>query len=61
MIKRLRRRIGELKAYRREHGWKALLRHVGWVPVVLFIVFYLIRDTILYVLVPLAVWMGLFR
>lgn len=61
MIERLRGRIRELRDYRREHGWRGLLHHVGWWPVVLFVLFYLVRDTILYVLIPLAVWLGLFR
>ncbi len=58
-MKRFKAWLSELKTYRREHGWKALVKHVGWKPIVLFVLFYLIRDTILYILIPLAIWMGI--
>lgn len=44
-----------LKEERRTLGWKGLLKKRGWTLVVIVIVFYLIRDVILYVLVPAGV------
>jgi len=59
-ISTLREKIKSLKAQRRELGWKGLLKKHGWKPIIAFVVFYLIRDTILYILIPLAIWMGVF-
>ncbi len=50
-----------LRNERRELGWRGLLRRRGWSLVVLVVAFYLVRDLFLYVLVPLAVVMGLKR
>jgi hypothetical protein len=48
-----------LRAERRTLGWKGLLKKRGWSLVAVVIVFYLIRDVILYVLVPagLVAWL----
>jgi len=51
--------IRTLKAERRAHGWKGMIRRQGWKPVVVFFLFYLIRDLILYVLLPLGLYFGL--
>jgi hypothetical protein len=48
-----------LRDERRQLGWKGLLRRRGWVLVLLVVLGYLIRDLVLYVLVPLAVAAGL--
>ena len=53
--------IRRLRDGRRRHGWKGLLRREGWKPLAIFVVFYLIRDLILYVLIPLAVVAGFRR
>ena len=37
---------------KKEGGYKLLLRKKGWQVVVAFILFYLIRDSILYILIP---------
>jgi hypothetical protein len=48
-----------LRTERRRLGWKGLLRRRGWTLVALFVAAYLVRDLILYVLVPLAIAAGL--
>jgi hypothetical protein len=50
-----------LREERRALGWKGLLKKRGWSLVVIVIVFYLIRDVILYVLVPAGVVAWLMR
>ncbi|NIM50051.1 MAG: hypothetical protein GTN62_06910 [Gemmatimonadales bacterium] len=61
MVKRLWGFLRILRNERRELGWRGLLRRRGWSLVVLVVAFYLVRDLFLYVLVPLAVVMGLKR
>ena len=53
--------VGTLRRERRELGWKGLLRKRGWSLVLLVVAFYLVRDLVLYVAVPLAVVWGLSR
>jgi hypothetical protein len=48
----------ELRGERRCLGWKGLLKRRG-VFVALVVGFYLIRDIVLYVLIPLAIAAGL--
>ncbi len=50
-----------LRDERRQLGWSGLLRKRGWTLVALFIAFYIIRDTVLYRLIPFALAAGLFR
>jgi hypothetical protein len=50
-----------LRDDRRELGWKGLFRKHGWKPLLLFVAFYLIRDLVLYVFIPLAVIAGIWR
>ena len=40
-------------------GWKGLLRRRGWKLVLIVVVFYVVRDVILYVLIPIAVVVGI--
>lgn len=47
-----------LKQERRQFGWKGLLRRRGWALVVLVVAVYLVRDLVLYVVVPLAIAAG---
>lgn len=42
----------ELRQTWREHGFKAVLKRYGWKIVAVFFTYYLIRDTILYILIP---------
>lgn len=53
--------IRRLRDERRTLGWRGLLRKRGWKLVLGFAAFYLVRDLILYVLIPLAVLAGPFR
>ena len=50
-----------LRDERRQLGWKGLLRKRGWRLVALVVVYYLVRDTILYVLIPLAIAAGVLK
>lgn len=48
-----------LRDERRQLGWKGLLKRRGWVLVALVVLGYLVRDLVLYVVVPLAIAAGL--
>ena len=61
MIMRLRAFVRLLRRERRELGWKGLLRKRGWGFVAAVVAFYLVRDLVLYVLIPLAIAVGLSR
>ena len=50
-----------LRDERRRLGWKGLLKKRGWKLVAIVVLYYLVRDTVLYILIPLAVAAGLFR
>jgi hypothetical protein len=60
-MRRLVRLFKTLRDERRALGWGGLLRRRGWTFVALVIAYYLIRDILLYVLVPLAVAAGVRR
>ncbi|MBE0591824.1 MAG: hypothetical protein IH616_05415 [Gemmatimonadales bacterium] len=51
--------IRELQHERRTLGWRGLLRKRGWRFVVLVVAFYLVRDLVLYILIPVAAAAGL--
>jgi hypothetical protein len=55
----LRTYLRDLRDERRQLGWKGLLKRRGWVLVALVVLGYLVRDLVLYVLVPLAIAAGL--
>lgn len=42
----------EWNKIRKEGGYKLLIKKKGWNVVIAFIVFYLVRDSILYLLIP---------
>jgi hypothetical protein len=44
----------------RRHGFRELLRQRGWKFVAAVAVYYLVRDTLLYIVVPLLTARGLF-
>lgn len=48
-----------LREERRAITWKGLLKRRGWKLVLVVVVFYVVRDVILYVLIPLAVVVGI--
>ena len=54
-------RFRALRDERRRLGWKGLLKHRGWRFVLLVVAVYLVRDVILYVVVPLAIAAGFRR
>lgn len=43
----------------REQGFRALLKQKGWKVVLVIVVYYLIRDSILYILIPYLIARGL--
>jgi hypothetical protein len=48
----MRQKIYEFKMRRRELGWRGAMKHYGWRVLAAVFVFYLVRDTILYILLP---------
>ena len=44
--------INEWRDIKREGGYKLLLKKKGWQDIVAFFLFYLIRDSILYIIIP---------
>jgi hypothetical protein len=51
--------VRTLRDERRQLGWRGLLKRRGWMLVGLVVLGYLVRDLVLYVLVPLAIAAGL--
>ncbi len=51
--------IRRLRDDRRSLGWRGLLRKHGWKPFAIFFIFYLVRDIILYVVIPLGEYFGI--
>ncbi len=54
-MKQVRDFIRTLKEERRTLGWKGLFRKRGWKLVALIVAFYLVRDTIIYIIIPLVI------
>ena len=48
-----------VKIWRKE-GFRALVKKKGWKVVVLIICYYLVRDSILYILIPYLIAKGIF-
>jgi len=44
----------------REEGFKIFIKKRGWKVLWTIIIFYAIRDTILYILIPFLIYIGLF-
>ena len=44
----------------RKEGFRALIKKKGWKVVVLIICYYLVRDSILYLLIPYLIAKGIF-
>lgn len=44
----------------RRHGWRELLRRRGWKFFAVIVAYYVVRDTLLYIVLPLCVARGLF-
>ncbi len=58
---RLASTLRQLRGERRALGWRGFLRERGWRLVLTVVVFYLVGDVVLYVLIPLAIAMGITR
>lgn len=43
----------------REEGWRAVVKKGGWKLIIGIILFYLVRDSILYLLIPYLIARGL--
>lgn len=60
---RLRHYKTAIVAEYRANGWRGVLRAYGWKLLAVVFVFYLIRDTILYIIIPFvagrAIWQAL--
>ena len=59
-MQRIRVFIRTLRDERRALGWRGLVRKRGWKLVLAFVAFYLVRDVLLYVVIPLGVAAGVF-
>ncbi|MCH8928672.1 MAG: hypothetical protein IIB39_08160 [Candidatus Marinimicrobia bacterium] len=44
----------------REEGFKVFVKKRGWKVLWTIVIFYLIRDSILYILIPFLIYLGLF-
>ena len=44
----------------REEGFKVFVKKRGWKVLWTIIIFYLIRDSILYILIPYLIYLGVF-
>lgn len=51
--------LSEWNVIRQEGGYKLLIKKKGWVVVVAFFTFYLVRDSILYLLIPYLAFKGI--
>lgn len=51
--------LEEWGAIRREGGYRLLIKKKGWIVLTSFFMFYLIRDSILYLLIPYLVIKGI--
>lgn len=58
-MKRIVAFLRTLRDERRSLGWKGLFKKRGWKLVAAIVLYYLIRDTMLYIVIPLGVAAGL--
>jgi len=62
-LTRLRQHKTAIVTEFKTNGWRGVIRAYGWKLLVAVFVFYLIRDTILYIIIPLAagraIWQAL--
>ena len=52
--------INEWLEIKREGGLKLLFKKKGWYVIVAIVTYYLIRDSILYILIPYLIYRGMF-
>ena len=55
MFRRLRRKLQALREERRVLGWRGTARKHGWSVLLAVVALYLVRDVLLYVVLPLMV------
>jgi hypothetical protein len=60
-MRRLTVFLKTLRDERRALGWGGLFRKRGWKLVAVFVVYYLVRDVVLYIVIPLGVAAGITR
>jgi len=60
-MRRLTTFLRTLRDERRALGWRGLFRKRGWKLVGVFVAYYLVRDVVLYILIPLGVAAGITR
>jgi hypothetical protein len=60
-MRRLAAFLKTLRDERRSLGWRGLFRKRGWKLVAVFVAYYLVRDVLLYILIPLGVAAGITR
>lgn len=53
--------IREAREVRKQSGFKGLIRRYGWKLFAVFFCYYLIRDSILYILLPYLIARGLWN
>ena len=53
--------INEWLEIKREGGLKLLFKKKGWYVIVAIVTYYLIRDSILYILIPYLIYKGIFK
>ena len=58
MFKKAGELVATMRLERRTNGWKGLFKRYGWRLVVGFVLFYLVRDTLLYIVVPYMIFKG---
>ena len=47
--------------YYRDHGFKKTIKKYGWKLFAIIFMFYLVRDTILYIIIPYFAMKGIFN
>ena len=52
--------INEWLEIKREGGFKLLFQKKGWYVILAIVTYYLIRDSILYILIPYLIYKGYF-
>jgi len=52
--------INEWLEIKREGGYKLLFKKKGWYVILFIVFYYLIRDSILYILIPYLIYKGYF-
>jgi hypothetical protein len=57
---KLKKIISEARATFKESGFKGVIKRYGWKAFAVFFTYYLIRDSILYILIPYLIARGIF-